>query len=356
MADESGIEWTTHSFSPWRGCEKVSPACKNCYAASQAKRNPGLLGIWGSEALGGTRVVAAEAAWRDVYKWDRRAKLAADLFRSVGGDPSAPGTVARDGRLYSYSGRPRVFVGHLQDLFEPWTGPLLSHTGAELRAADGPYGLTADGVWTASGPRPLSVHHVRARLFHTITECPNLDFLLLTKRPRNANNALLYALDPDLTGGAECAEPHPLDIAPFSELYPNVWVGVTAEDQPHADMRVPELLRFDAAVRFVSCEPLLGRIDLSHWLGVYKPERAGPGVPWSRSVARPKARLHWVIAGGESGTGRRELDLAHLADLREQCAAAGVGFFCKQDSAPTSGQQGRIPLNVWNTKEAPACG
>lgn len=333
MADQSGIEWTTHSFSPWRGCEKVSPACRNCYAATQAKRSPGVLGIWGSEALGGTRVVAAEQAWRQVAAWDRRARLAADLFRSVGGVPSGPGRVTdRLGREFVFPGRPRVFVGHLQDLFEPWTGPLLSHTGAELRATEHPFGLSERSHWPTAGLAPLTVHHVRARLFKLIGDCPHLDFLLLTKRPREIGHAVRLAHDPDLTGGAECAEPNPAELFPLAELYPNLWLGVTAEDQPHADTRVPELARTSAAVRFVSCEPLLGPIDLSRWLG----------------------RLNWVIAGGESGTGRRDLDLAHLAALREQCRAAGVGFFCKQDTAPKSGQQGRIPLALWNTKEAPS--
>ncbi|WP_292974998.1 phage Gp37/Gp68 family protein [Mycobacterium sp.] len=101
---------------------------------------------------------------------------------------------------------------------------------------------------------------------------------------------------------------------------PNVWLGVSTENQRWADIRIPALLDTPAAVRFISAEPLLGPIDLQ--LAV-DPER-GNGF-WS-SVSR----LHWVIAGGESGPGARPMHPDWARSLRDQCETAGVPFLFKQ--------------------------
>ena len=95
---------------------------------------------------------------------------------------------------------------------------------------------------------------------------------------------------------------------------PNVWLGVSVENQEAADERIPDLLAIPAAVRFLSCEPLLGPIDLGRWL---KPGGAEGG----RS---------WVIAGGESGPGARPMHPDWARGLRDQCTSAGVPFFFKQ--------------------------
>ena len=93
---------------------------------------------------------------------------------------------------------------------------------------------------------------------------------------------------------------------------PNVWLGVSAEDQKWADIRIPALLNTSASVRFISAEPLLGHVRLApHWL-----------------LGRPG--LDWVIGGGESGPGARRCELDWLQSLRNGCAVAGVPYFCKQ--------------------------
>jgi protein gp37 len=97
---------------------------------------------------------------------------------------------------------------------------------------------------------------------------------------------------------------------------PNVWLGVSVEAQAAADERIPELLRTPAAVRFLSCEPLLGKVDLRLFDG-------GPLTPRHRL-------LHWCIAGCESGPGARPCSVEWLRSLRDQCAAAGVSFWLKQ--------------------------
>lgn len=149
----------------------------------------------------------------------------------------------------------------------------------------------------------------RRDLWDLIRSTPELDWLLLTKRPENIGRMAPWA-----KGG------WPL----------NVWLGVSAEDQAAADLRIPELLKWPAAVRFVSAEPLLGPIDLKRWLwtptGRFRTADEG-----QRQIELvPSHELSWVIVGGESGPGCRRMDLAWARDLRDQCARAGVSYFFKQ--------------------------
>jgi protein gp37 len=97
---------------------------------------------------------------------------------------------------------------------------------------------------------------------------------------------------------------------------PNVWLGVSVESQRWADVRIPLLLRTPAAVRFLSCEPLLGPVDITPWTGG-EPHYASPSIDW-------------CIIGGESGTRARLLDTEWVADLLAQCEFDGVRAFVKQ--------------------------
>lgn len=133
----------------------------------------------------------------------------------------------------------------------------------------------------------------RMRLLQLIADTPNLDWLLLTKRIHLVRKLLPKGY----------------------ELPANVWLGATVENQEVADKMVRYLLAFESpSVRFLSCEPLLGPIDLGAFLN--RPE----GSP----------SLDWVIAGGESGFGARPMDPAWPLALQEQCAEAGVAFHFKQ--------------------------
>lgn len=147
---------------------------------------------------------------------------------------------------------------------------------------------------------------------------------------------------------------------------PNVWLGVSAENQQYADERIPRLLATPAAVRFVSYEPALGPLTLHKYLAECE---CGHGhgftaCPNTGGVARVchvpecpchglRPRLHWLIAGGESGPGHRPCEIEWFASLARQCAAAGVAFHMKQDSGPRPGTQGRIPDALWRLKEFP---
>jgi protein gp37 len=141
----------------------------------------------------------------------------------------------------------------------------------------------------------------RADLWQLIYDTPNLDWLLLTKRPQN----MVKMLPQDWGNG-----------------YPNVWLGVTVENQQEADRRIPDLLAVPAVVRFLSCEPLLGPIDIG--IGVRKPSK---GDLHYDQKTRP---IGWVIVGGESGPGFRHTDPAWFRALRDECVAARVPFLFKQ--------------------------
>lgn len=117
---------------------------------------------------------------------------------------------------------------------------------------------------------------------------------------------------------------------------PNVWLGVSAEDQQRADERIPILLDTPAAVRFVSIEPQLGPIDLSSFQPFARMAQRG-SYRTARAVLG--ADLDWVICGGESGKGARPFDLAWARSLRDECAAAGVAWFMKQLGAVPSARE-----------------
>lgn len=225
MGQNSKIEWTRHTFNPWWGCEKVSPACKHCYAETWAQRLG--LELWGPKA---DRRFFSEHHWREPLKWNAAAVASGD--------------------------RPRVFCASMADVFEarndldPW----------------------------------------RNKLWGLIEATPHLDWLLLSKRPENISS-----------------------VSPWTNKWPrNVWIGTTVETQECADVRVQHILELPAAVRFLSCEPLLENIDLRDWLS-----------PTGRGI-------NWVIAGGESGPKARPMNPAWAESLRDQCEAARVAFHFKQ--------------------------
>jgi protein gp37 len=147
----------------------------------------------------------------------------------------------------------------------------------------------------------------RGRLISLIHQTPNLDWLILTKRPENIEAMWDEA-------ATDWGEPGTLAM-PLE----NVWLGYSASTQADLDRGSPHLLKCPAAVRFLSLEPLLEPISLS-----YKPgtRQHLPG--------RLLDEVHWVIVGGESGPGARPCNLAWIRSIVAQCKAAGVPVFVKQ--------------------------
>lgn len=226
MGKNSHIEWTHHTFNPWWGCAKVSPACENCYAEAWAKRVGNK--VWGTKA---PRRFFGDDHWREPLKWNAEAE--------------------RLGVRY------RVFCASMADVFE---------NRADLNDA-------------------------RTRLWELIDATPNLDWLLLTKRPE-----------------------HVAKLAKWGNSWPdNVWLGTTVENQEWADKRMPHLLAVPAKTRFLSCEPLLGSIDLSAYV-----------------TKGQKPQIHWIITGGESGPHSRPMNPEWVRGLRDFCRKTKIAFHFKQ--------------------------
>jgi protein gp37 len=110
----------------------------------------------------------------------------------------------------------------------------------------------------------------------------------------------------------------------FSGIPRNAWFGTSVEDQAAANARIPHLLRVPAAVRFLSCEPLLGPVDLA------RIPVEGGAVCALRGARPAYPSVDWVIVGGESGHGARPMHPDWARSLRDQCQAAGVAFLFKQ--------------------------
>lgn len=187
--------------------------------------------VWGYRA---ERRFLSEIYWKQPLRWNKEAK--------------------KQGR------RARVFCASMADVFE-WRSDLKT--------------------W-------------REKLWVLIDETPNLDWLILTKRPHLISR-----------------------LSPWGQDWPqNVWLGTTVESQEFAEKRIPHLVENPAMIRFLSCEPLRSGLDLSIWL--------------------EEGAIDWVIAGGESGPGARPSDPAWFRDLRDQCIESSVAFHFKQwgDWAP----------------------
>ena len=180
------------------------------------------------------------------------------------------------------------------------------------------------------------------RMFAVFGLRPDLTFQVLTKRPERMRE---YMVDPDRY---TCVDEAAAAISGESGVgvitrwpLPNVWLGVSVEDQAAADERIPHLLATPAAVRFLSCEPLLGRVNLKLGRGG-DCRRCGNRYCLNGVHAEfPKSRLDWVIVGGESGPGARPCDIGWIRGIVAQCQAAGVSAFVKQlGSKPVTAMRG----------------
>lgn len=219
MGSNSKIEWCDHTFNPWFGCTKVSEGCKHCYAEQLMDKRWNKV-QWGPQ---GKRAKTSNANWTEPLRWNKQA-----------------------GQLGI---RYRVFCASLADVFD-----------------DHP---SVQSTW-------------RRDLFFMMAGTPNLDWLVLTKRPENFHGQV-----------------------PWSRLPMNIWVGTSVENQEQAEKRIPRLLDIPAKVRFLSMEPLLGDVKLNNG-------------------------IDWVIVGGESGPHARQMHPDWARSVRDECQAAGVKFFFKQ--------------------------
>jgi protein gp37 len=173
------------------------------------------------------------------------------------------------------------------------------------------------------------------QVFGVMARVPQHTFQILTKRPDRmrawfTRRGPVYDDASDFVALAiadgDASVIYPIE---FPWPLPNVWLGVSVENQHFADERIPLLLQTPAAVRFISAEPLLGPVSLRQWFDVVS--RGLPRIfPLAHTAGVSTPLLDWVIIGGESGPGARPFDLAWGRSIVAQCQAAGVPVFVKQ--------------------------
>jgi protein gp37 len=293
----TSIEWTDDSWNPVRARLKANPAkvgwhcvhksegCRNCYAESFNLRL-------------GTQLAYKPGHERDLEIFlDEKMLLAPLRWR-----------------------KPRkIFVCSMTDLFADFVSDEMLDQIFAVMA------LCPSHVFQVLTKRP---ERMRAYLSRPGVEVRiGLEALGLCCESQSANSR--SKLGAGVKIKASDINPGGLSRWPL----PNVWLGVSVEDQAAADERIPILLDMPAAVRWLSCEPLLGPLDLARlrppgctWLNAMTGDmHAGPSV--FREFERG---IDWIVAGGESGPGARPMHPDWARALRDQCTAAGVPFLFKQ--------------------------
>lgn len=272
MADKTGIEWTDASWNPIVGCSIVSPGCTNCYAMHQAARIERMAAGSGraTHYAGTTKGSKAGAVWTG------RMALAPDAILT---------------QPLRWKRPRRIFVNSMGDLFHE----------------------DVPDAWID-------------RVFAVMALAHQHTFQILTKRSARMR-AYVPAAEQRLGRSPNVRIASPTQYLSARRIgdhkvwpLPNVWLGVSAEDQRRADERIPDLLATPAAIRFVSAEPLLGPVDLGH-MQEYLPDNVW--LTWLDG-------LDWIIVGGESGRNARPMHPAWARAIRDQCTAAGTAFFFKQ--------------------------
>jgi protein gp37 len=300
----TGIEWTEETWSPATGCSAVSPGCRNCYAARMARRLDGRgVGYDGTTKAKSSRLGAA-AMWTGRVNW-LPARLEVPLRWR----------------------RPRtVFVCSMADLFH-------EHLDFHRIAA-------VFGIMAATPHHTYQVLTKRAERMHAF-----FDWLASHSFPLSPGTRPLVSIAGDIPeliadyAKEELAgntNGHLLERITAAKEWPlpNVWLGASAEDNKRLHQRLGYLMDTPAAVRFLSCEPLLEALDFED--GPTSPDSTM--APWSNLEL---GLIHWVIAGGESGAGSRPPHPAWFRKLRDDCAEAGVAFFFKQWGS-------WAPLETWS--------
>jgi protein gp37 len=266
MGAESKIEWTDATWPVVKGCDYVSPGCANCYAADLIHRH--------------------------AQHPNEKISL-----------PLAGLTEVRNGRA-RWTAKVYLNEPHLNDPLKWKTGRMIfvpSH--GDLFHEDVP-------------------DEFICRVFKVMGQAKQHTFQVLTKRAERMQRFMREQTNAHAIRS--------LEAAAFCVQWPlpNVWLGVSVENQATADERIPQLLKTPAAVRFLSCEPLLDEVDLSNWIM--------PNCPACHTKAcmagpvRCPELLDWVIVGGESGPGARPFNVDWARSLVRQCREAGVPVFVKQ--------------------------
>lgn len=276
MSKKTKIAWCDSTWNPVIGCDRVSEGCGRCYIE---KAPP--LRIRGMK-LGSPPAELSEHNWNEPFRWNRRPWICESCGRADDRHYDHSCTGRKEDACHTANvkwHRRRVFAPSLSD----WL-----HPGWKVE-------------W-------------RIKFLNTIRECQNIDFLLCTKRPEFCLHTLNGVYRELHSHGGYIAQVIRKWIKAWLDGSPppNVWILVTAEDQKRADERIPHLLKIPAHVHGLSCEPLLGSINLR--------------FPFPSRMYG----LDWVIVGGESGKNARPCGVGWVRHIKDQCEAAGVPCFVKQ--------------------------
>ncbi|EKR82526.1 phage protein Gp37/Gp68 [Leptospira interrogans serovar Medanensis str. L0448] len=275
----SKIEWTDHTWNPVTGCTKVSAGCRNCYAETISKRK---FGEWKDRDF-------SEVA----LKYNK-------LFEP-----------------FSIRKPSKIFVNSMSDLF---------HDDVPDSFIDRIFGVMA-----------LNPKHT----FQVLTKRPERMLEYLTTEDRAGEiGDVAYSFVESNRQTRSIKMPHE-STDKWSGLVewplPNVWLGVSVEDQETADERIPFLMEAPAKIKFISAEPLLGEIDLTNLetedygtVNALKGNLDILSMGYYEDIWGTLSPIDWVIAGGESGPNARLVRPNWIRNLRDQCTDADVPFFFKQ--------------------------
>lgn len=292
MSEASKIEWTDATWNVVTGCEKVSSGCDNCYAETFAER---WRGTKGHHFENGFDVTLRPQRITLPLRW-RKPK--------------------------------RVFVNSMSDLFHK----------------DIPDEYIAR-VWAVMALTPQHTYQILTKRHGRMRSLLNDSaFRLLCEKEQ----AVLVNDDATPLARYEREQKTSQWWSDFANPLRNVWLGVSVEDQKRADLRIPALVDTPAAVRFLSCEPLLGPVWFADYasqpcgccLGETHDEACSDCADYGCDGGHIQA-LHWVIVGGESGRGARAMHTDWARSLRDQCEQEHVPFFFKQH-----GEWGPAPFIV----------
>lgn len=325
MGEMTLIEWCDYTFNAWIGCEKVSPACKNCYASVDTFARMMMyrgIALWGSAEQGALRYVTSEDYWKKPLKWQRDAE--------------------KNGE------KKIVFCNSLSDIFDDWRP-----TPDQRRS------LPIAFKRIEGDEDPLRT--TRARLWKLMQKTPNLYYLLLTKRPENAEKlARIAAIDAREVGS-------PSDVRWW---LPNVWLGSTAENKVELHRRASILNGMSPrpAKTFLSMEPLLEECDVRPYLAhntiavanaLQHHQDTGHDCGGTGEMAecsdctaawQDGVGIDWVIVGGESGSHIRSIDVGWIKTIVTDCKSAKVPVFVKQLGRSAKGLLSHNPTIVMRMK------
>lgn len=292
MAD-TRIAWTDKVWNPVTGCSPVSAGCANCYAASFALRQ---MGPWKGRAF--SEVRCHEDRLDAPLRWRKPRRIFVDSMGDLFHERISNEQIAA---IFGVMAAAPLHVFQVltkrADRMAAWFAWLNDHGGL------GPYirSIRVDGDRTVPD------------LFRATAQTETVR----GRTVRASNDPWMCVFN-----AAACCGAGPL---------PNIWLGVSVEDQVTADARIPILLQTPAAVRFISAEPLLGPIDLK---GEYLAARNGGRYPFPGLPGEHRTRLidliDWVIVGGESGPKARPCNVAWIRSIVQHCKAAGTACFVKQ--------------------------